>query len=879
MLSLFVGTSQVELFQDENVTLTKQVKSVQEVNAKSDFTQSFTIPASDHNNSIFNHYYDISIVGGYNAHVKVDAKIEVHGLQLFEGVIELLGVSFKDNQPHDYSIVFYGDIKSLASTYGEETLKDLDLSAYDHTLNQTNVANSWTDNLFSGVIKYPLWDHYEGVMYGDLDVDIPQNIAIAGRGFAIDDVRPAIKLKTLFAACITHAGYTLNGTNLFSDGYFDDLFMMPVEKAGYLHDPAIKTNNNFTASATSQPATLSENRFVVQTYTTEGSDPNGNFDHTTGIYTAPISGRYSFSFAFDLTARPSFSTAKYLVCAFVNNTKVHEIQKTRDLSSFSDTFMLNLQAGDKVTIQIAAQDSFTADSITFACTESPYSRGGRTIRVADIMPPVKITDFIQGVLTTFNAVLYREDMTGLNYVIKNVDAWYDGGSTQDWTEYVDISTITHKKVKIPRKISFAFKEMKDMASKAFFDRNQRHFGSMSYNPDVDFPDAPLEIKSPFSIVPPQRLNKVNKDYKTIDVTNLPVPILLDDSLAPACNDMVLFFMDATEVNSSDSYYAAGSLRSSYPYAGTMQKEAATDGYSLAFSLEQNLGEQVPTDTLYKNYWERHIARLFATSSRRIAIKAFIPVGEWLNLDLANTIRIGDFYYKIESIKYNINTSEAQLELFTYEPVTITSPTTSSTGVVTLPATYITPASENLAFPTRTQLMLNNTITIDSTHYVQTGLPTLVGAGGKSNFSFAATNGLINTNGPIYCEMNKTLDTIAVTTSYTDVGGYTDSLTNQIGTGLTPVEEDGTISPTASEFIHIMADLNYHHSSGADPLDIAILLNGVAIKEISSDNANSITLSTITPVVAGGLIKIAIKKPSGSGSTNYDITANLSAFII
>ena len=842
MLSLFVGTSQVELYQDENVTLTKQVKSVQEVKAKSDFTQSFTIPASDHNNSIFNHYYDISIVGGYNAHVKVDAKIEVHGLQLFEGVIELLGVTFKDNQPHDYSIVFYGDIKSLASTFGEQTLKDVDLTAYDHTLNQTNVVNSWADNLFSGAVKYPIWDFTEGVMYGGTGVDIPHNIAITGRGLAIDDLRPAIKLKTLFEKCITHAGFTLTGTNLFSDSYFDDLMMLPVEKAGYLHDPAIKTENNFSATATAQPTGLSNKKYTIQFYDTEVSDPNNNFDPSKGQYVAPLEGRYTFTFSFDLTARPL--GGKYFVAATKNGYRFANLFDTRDIASHSTEFMVYLQAGDVIKIAIVAKDSFTADTIAFACTESPYSRGGRTIKMQDVMPPVKITDFIQGVLTTFNAVLYREDITGTNYVIKNADTWYDGGGTQDWTEYVDISTITHKKVKIPSKVSFQFKEMKDMASKAFFDRNQRHFGSMSYNPDVDFPDAPLEVKSPFSVVVPQRLNKVNKDYEVVGSTNLPIPILLDDSLAPSCNDMVLFFMDATETASSDAYFAAGASRTTYPYAGTMQKEAATDGFSLAFSLEQNLGEKVPTDTLYKTFWERHIARLFAKSSRKISIKAYLPVGEWLNLDLANTIRIGDFYYKIESMKYNINTSEAQLELFTYEPLTITSPTTSSTGAVTLPTNYITPTDENFAFPTRTQATLNNIISIGTDNFVQTGLPNLTGNTRKSSFAVAASSGTIGRlNNVRYCEIAKSSAVVAVTTSYVDLESYTDSLTNQIGTGLTPVEENGEISTTDAEFVSVSASVNY---SGVDDLDVAIMLDDTAIKEISSVNANSVSLNTITP---------------------------------
>jgi hypothetical protein len=109
-----------------------------------------------------------------------------------------------------------------------------------------------------------------------------------------------------------------------------------------------------------------------------------------------------------------------------------------------------------------------------------------------------------------------------------------------------------------------------------------------------------------------------------------------------------------------------------------------------------------------------------------------------------------------------------------------------------------------------------------------------------------------------------------------LSSFTAASTNQVGTGLTPVAENGTIETDASQFVSIVASVNY---SGADPLDIAIMLNEVALKEFSSATANSVTLTTTTPTNSGGLISLAVKKPSGSGSTNYTITCNLSVQIL
>ena len=59
MIALYIDGNYVELFNDENVTLTKQIRNFKDVtSAVSDYTKSFNVPATDSNNAIFSHYYD-----------------------------------------------------------------------------------------------------------------------------------------------------------------------------------------------------------------------------------------------------------------------------------------------------------------------------------------------------------------------------------------------------------------------------------------------------------------------------------------------------------------------------------------------------------------------------------------------------------------------------------------------------------------------------------------------------------------------------------------------------------------------------------------------------------------------------------------------------
>ena len=109
-LQLYIGTQRVDLFKDESVQLTQTIKNVKDL-AKvfTEFTQTFSVPASSVNNKIFQHYYNFDISGGFDARIKVDAKIELNDLPFKIGKIALQGVDLKNNLPHTYRINFFGN--------------------------------------------------------------------------------------------------------------------------------------------------------------------------------------------------------------------------------------------------------------------------------------------------------------------------------------------------------------------------------------------------------------------------------------------------------------------------------------------------------------------------------------------------------------------------------------------------------------------------------------------------------------------------------------------------------------------------------------------------------------------------------------------------
>ena len=71
----------IELFNDEKISVTSSIASANDVGKVfTDYSQSFTVPASDHNNSIFRHWYESEVDNGflhgqrYNGYIEINVR-------------------------------------------------------------------------------------------------------------------------------------------------------------------------------------------------------------------------------------------------------------------------------------------------------------------------------------------------------------------------------------------------------------------------------------------------------------------------------------------------------------------------------------------------------------------------------------------------------------------------------------------------------------------------------------------------------------------------------------------------------------------------------------------------------------------------------------
>ena len=667
--SLQIDGIPVDLFNDETILLNRQLKDLQDLSTVwTDYTQAFQIPASDTNNQIFSDWFDENVVlGAWNPNLGKDATLLIHSLPVYDGRVEFIGCKYKDGIPQLYNIVFYGTTKKILDIWGETLLNQVDWVSYNHFVNYANILSSWNQTLLGGDVLWPIADYNQNWRYSKA-TGISGNIRNP-RGVEIDDLRPAIRLRTMMETVFEAGGYTLESSFLQSPE-FDDLYILPMQTAGPLYDPEYFKPGTLTSQRngfTYTQRTYGAVNYDQIIYNNVIANPSGNYNPATGIYTANRLGNYDFRAEFGVTfgagAYNSINFA-YMLNGRVVSTKAY----TTTVTNTSFTFSPRLKPGDEISFGYLTFSSVSTAGVFLYCLDAPQGIADTTVRFEDAMPQMKIKDFVNGVMKSFNCILYPTGEKTM--ALENLPQWYNGGTLRNWSPFVNTKDIEHDKLPIPSIVSMSHKPSECIANEYYRNINRREYGSISFAPVIDYPTDAFELETPFNVICPSVLYEVNANGQKIRNTELNIPRFMDKDDKPVQQDLTLFYYGGKQ-SISDPYYFNNvnqyvmPLMTSYSAYPTIQTS-----YSNAFGLEFSSRGDAPINTMYLMYWHEYLSRMYSTQSRLVKITAIIPVGEWLNFELNDTIAISGNYYKVQSVKYDMLTEVANLELITYPNVDI-----------------------------------------------------------------------------------------------------------------------------------------------------------------------------------------------------------------
>ena len=676
----------MDMFKDESVSLTQTIQNVKDI-AKvfTNFTKTFSLPASKGNNKVFEHYYNYDIVDGFDARVKKNSTIELNYLPFEKGKIKLEGVDMKNNKPYAYRITFFGNTVDLKDVLGDDTLQALGwldnfkkpyssagiytglVSGYDITVDAVSYTKAiiaplitHTTRLFYDSVnhtaEYPDPDggnlyphssgggsHHHGVYYGELKYAIRLHLIIK----AIEEQYPELEFTTDF----------FNTTN---NAYYG-LYMWLHRKKGDVNDPnqvlQYEEYVDFGLDTTMTNVTAQGEEIIVTGHTT------GNKLSTT------------------LNIRPnSAETSRY------------EVEVTRDGSTFatgsaenSDLQLdMNLPNGTyKVLLKVTEEfvfgetgvenavdwefsDLLVPESHTFDVTQFTVPAEFEFLPTKQI-PTMKVIDFLTGVFKMFNLTAFVQDDGKIK--VQTLDSFYSGGTSYDISEYVDIDS-SQVDIALPyREIQFQYK---GLGTKLALQHEQLSnsgigWGTLEYNANSgeNLDGGIYTVEAPFEHMKYERL----RDGNSTTTTTIQVGWCVDDNDDAYIGEPILFY-PIYQQNQDNIRFLTGqdtgqqTTNDYYIPSNSFALSSSTSAININFNAELNewTSDNTFTDTLFDDYYTTYITDVFDIKRRLSKYKAFLPLKILRNYTLADRFVVNNRSYKINSITTNLGTGESEVEL-------------------------------------------------------------------------------------------------------------------------------------------------------------------------------------------------------------------------
>lgn len=643
-----INYQRLDLFKDEDISINLTSKNISDISKVfAEFTQGFSVPASPANNAIFSHWYDATVDGLFNANKRVPAYIEVNTLPFKYGVIQLDSCKLKGGQISSYELTFFNKVVNLSDSMGDLELKDLDLSAFDHSYSKTNVTSAmYSDSIHSGDIYYPMITSTKNINYGDSSVN---DIKYASNTIKFTDFKPAIRLIRIIEAIETRLEVTFS-RDFFGRSVFHNLFLWLHKDAKQVDNAGQKQRVNLDSKGN-----LEDISGVTVDLTEDSIICNDSYYSELYIAIVPLAG---------------FENVPYIIERYVNEqpktkipekkgTSINYVKTNNDANRHS--FYINVTQEFQFHGSIGINYYLAPGGVPYnKFANLPSQTLAGNISITNNIPTLKLKDFLGSLINQFNLIIVPTSAN--DYYIDTLDNWYSKGDTFDITHLIDIDDITIKKPDIKKLIEFKYQSAGAILGKRFLDTNGIGYGDLKAKYD-DVAGSDLKIESQFENLLFERLQDVTIVPGV--TSNLHLGSSIDLKLEPYAGKPYMFYKNGL-VTLTDTIYIDGiSLSSVYLTATEDNADFNQITNSLNFGAEfSTYFLTIVNKSLYSNFWKTYVTDLYNQKTRVLNLKCKLPISILSRLSLNDKLIINKNKYKISNLKVNLINSNADLEIFT-----------------------------------------------------------------------------------------------------------------------------------------------------------------------------------------------------------------------
>ena len=642
----------LELFTDENIELSSSIQNVQDISKVfSDFTQGFTIPATNYNASIINYFQESSINQIYDYQVMFDAYIEIDTIPFKRGKLQVDKSQIKDGNPYCYNVQFFGHLTTLKDTFGELKLSDLDLTPYSFEYNGANVKDRIINPSLDYEVRFPLISSERIWSYGDAtDNDISALIGALSMG----ELLPAIKVNAIIEAIETRFGIAFNSV-FFQSKAFNRLFLY------------LKNTSNDAISFNFDNLIFDSATGETEYRTVDLITSSLNYIFGEVLLFGSLVSTYQYQTSIKVTAVTS-PTFNWSVQCLRNNILVNTIsgQGTGEFVIFTEqnvngldanlTFRVNSESGNTIDIEVINYilvpifgEATQLDPLTIVCDSIAPNLD---INLNAICPNIKISDFFSGILNMFNLTI--NPISATEFEVETLESWYSKGVIKNITLNTN-DTYEVGRVKLYKQIDFRYQQSETILNRKFFGFNQAEYGNLRNVFQNDGSDFKIEL--PFENLLQQKFTDINIQVGySVDINGQPItpkPILL-------------YMNDGQNISANPIEFFAGelgfvTLNAYMPFGQDLQYNQNL--FSLNWGAEiSSFYLNVISNSLFATYWGNYLAGLYDLRQRLYTFQTMLPLSKLNSLKLNDRIVIEDKRYLINDYKTNLTTGMVNLTL-------------------------------------------------------------------------------------------------------------------------------------------------------------------------------------------------------------------------
>ena len=250
--SVVADGKQLDTYDNIAVSFNYQIEDILDITKRTtNYSKTITLPGTPFNNKFFKQIFDVNIdTISFNVKKAIPAVIQIGEQNVMTGVLQLLNIIVNQDAV-DYEVVIMGQLKNILNEFGELTLRNIDMSEYNHIRSKQNILDSWEYNVFrNGTLinnSGPGMGYvYPYIVYGN-------NQDISNRMYA-SDLFPSVYVKTAVDKMFDLVGYSYT-SRFFNGEYFKKLILPFVDDKLQMPDDEINTRTVAIGVDDTQPET------------------------------------------------------------------------------------------------------------------------------------------------------------------------------------------------------------------------------------------------------------------------------------------------------------------------------------------------------------------------------------------------------------------------------------------------------------------------------------------------------------------------------------------------------------------------------------------------------------------------------------------------